>query len=370
VGEEENLTAKSLARQSRGGLENPPSFLHGCGINFGNDAVPMINVILFVAVFVTATRQSYAADKLVGLHSAPAISQSLPWIAKEAGLFQKNNLDFDLVYIQASAAATASLIGGDAEVAVTGAIGIVRAYLQGMQDFVFIGANKNILTHSIVGRPDIKRPQDLKGKRIGVFRFGSNNHYFAVQALPRYGLDPNRDVILRQTGGGVGDIAALVNGSLDAAVMLSYGETAVAQGFHYIVYGPDIRIPYAATTFVTRRPVVNRRPQVLGQFMRAMAEASKIFHTDSEFTYKVLAKHLRMDDRKVLEVSFKNEVKALEPRLDLKPESLQAILDEVAASDPRAKNVKPQQLIDRRYLDDMEKSGLFENLWTGKRKSS
>ena len=74
----------------------------------------MINVIVFVAVFVAATGPSYSADKLVGLHSAPAVSQSLPWIAREAGVFKKYNLDFDLVYIQAAAAAAAALIGGDA----------------------------------------------------------------------------------------------------------------------------------------------------------------------------------------------------------------------------------------------------------------
>ncbi len=152
----------------------------------------------------SVTSPSHGADKLIGLHSAPAVSQSLPWIAREAGAFKKYNLDFDLVYVQAAAAAAAALIGGDAEIGLTGGIAIVRAYLQGIQDFVFIGANKNILTHSIVARPEIKRPQDLKGKRLGVFRFGSNNHYFALQTLPRYGLDPNRDVILRQTTGGVG----------------------------------------------------------------------------------------------------------------------------------------------------------------------
>jgi len=318
-------------------------------------------------IFALQTIDVYGLDRLVGLHSAPAVSQSLPWIAQEAGLFKKHNLDFDLVYIQAAAAAAAAMIGGDAEIALTGAISVVRAYLQGAQDFVVIGAHKNILTHSIVGRPEIKRPQDLKGKRLGVFRFGSNNHYFAMQALPRYGLDPNREVILRQTGGGVGDIALLVNGQLDASVMLTYGGAAVAQGFPYVVYGPDVKVSYTATALVTRQAVLHRRPQVIGQFMRAMAEAAKIFHTDLPFTYKVLAKHLRIDDGKILDAAYKYEVKALEPRLEIRADGLQAILDEVSASEPRAKTVNPQQLIDRRYLDEMDKSGFFDKLWGGKR---
>ena len=97
--------------------------------------------------------------------------------------------------------------------------------------------------------------------------------------------------------------------------------------------------------------------------MRAMAKAAKIFHTDRVFTYKVLAKYLRIDDPKVLDASYKYEVKALEPRLEIKAEAIQAILDEVSATDPRAKSVSVAQLIDRRYLDEMDKNGFMEKLW-------
>lgn len=142
---------------------------------------------------------------------------------------------------------------------------------------------------------------------------------------------------------------------------------AISQGFHYLVYGPDQRIPYIATAFVTLKPVLVKRSEVLGRFMRAMAEAEKILLTDKEFTYKVLGKFLRVTDRKILDASYNTEVKALEPKLEIRPEAIQSILDEVAKIDPRARKVKPEDLIDRRYIDEMEKSGFFDKLWGDKR---
>jgi len=106
-----------------------------------------------------------AADRLTGLHSAQVMSQSMPWIAQEAGLFKKYDLDFRLVFIPSSPVATAATLNGDAEIGVTGAVGNVRAFVQGFTDLVFIAGMKNILTHSVLGKPEIKRPEDLKGKR-------------------------------------------------------------------------------------------------------------------------------------------------------------------------------------------------------------
>ena len=313
------------------------------------------------------TGNGSATDKLIGFHSARTMSQSMPWLAEEAGLFRKYELDFQLVYISSSPMVTAALLSGDGEVAINGGEGIIRAFIQGATDLVFVGSAKNTLTHSILAKPDIKKPEDLKGKKLGVSRLGSNSHYFVIQALRKYGMEP-AEVNFIQTGGQVENLMALFNGAVDAATMTgpSGGTKAIAQGFRYVVYGPDLQIPFAAATLVTRRSLITKRGPVVEKFVRIMAEAIKIMFADKELTYKVLGKQLRISDRKVLDAAYDEEIKVMEPRLEFKTEAFQAILDETAKVDPRAKKIKPQDLIDRRYVDGLEKSGFFDKLWARK----
>jgi NitT/TauT family transport system substrate-binding protein len=323
--------------------------------------------MLFLALLIGASQTALAADKLTTIHSARVMSQSMPWIAEEAGFFKKYDVDHQLVFVASSTMVTAAILGGDAEMTLTGGVGNVRAYVQGATDLVFIGGVKNFMTQSIVAGGNIKKPEDIKGKRVAVSRIGSNTHYFTIQALRRSGMEPNRDFNFIQSGGDPESLAALLSKNIEVATLTAPSDAkALAEGYHYVVYGPDLKIPYAATAFVTKRSVIAKRPQVLGRFMRAMAEAAKILHTDKEFVYKVLGKQLRLTDRTILDAAYNAEIKALEPRLVLKPDAIEAILDEVAATDPRAKKVKPQELIDLRYLDEMEKSGFFNQLWAKK----
>ncbi len=318
-----------------------------------------VAALLFCLVVFTFDRVS-AADRLTGLHSAQVMSQSMPWIAQEAGFFKKYDLDFRLVFIPSSPVATAATLNGDAEIGVTGAIGNVRAYVQGFTDLVFIGGVKNFLTHSIVGKPEIKRPEDLKGKKVAVGRFGGNTHYFTIQALRKFGMDASKDIQTIQTGGGPETLAALIAGNVDAAGLVAPGDAAaVARGYGYVINGFDLRIPYGATQFVTLRSMINKRGPVIGRFMRVMAESAIILHTDKNFVYKVLGKYLRVTDTKILDSAYQTEIPALERRLEIRDAALQASLDEIAPTDPRAKTIKPQELIDRRYLVDLEKSGVF-----------
>ena len=321
------------------------------------------SVVVWLAFFMTPA-PAVPADRLMGVHSARVMSQSMPWIAEDAGLFRKYDIEFPLVYIGSSPLATAAMLGGDGELLMDGGLGIVRAFVQGTTELVCIGGQKNILTQSILAKPPIKRLEDLRGKKVGVTRIGATTHYFATQAFRKIGMEAGRDYMMIQTGGAPEMLAALLSGSIEAGTLSPpLDGQALAQGYHYVVYGPDLRIPQVAVGFMTRRSTLVKRPQVLGRFMRVMAEAAKILHTDREFTLKILSKQLRLTDRKALESSYNAEIKALEPRLTIRPEAFQAILDDVAQIDPRAKKIKPEDFIDRRFLDEMTKSGFFDKLW-------
>ena len=329
--------------------------------------MPRGSILVLALLLFSWPLSAPAADKFVTIHSSRVMSQSMPWMAQEAGLFKKYNIDHELVFIASSGIVTAALLGGDADMTVTGGIGNVIAYVRGSTDVVFIGGVKNTMTQTLVAGGNIKKPEDLKNKRIGVSRIGGNSHYFTIQALRRYNMEPNRDFSFLQTGGDPETLAALLSGGIEVANLTPPTDSqAIARGYHYVVYGPDLKIPYAATAFVTKRSLLAKRGQVVGQYMRAMAETARIMHTDREFVYKVLGKYLRITDRNVLDSAYNAEIKVLEPRLVIKNEALQAILDEVAQTDPRAKKVKPQELIDSRYLDEMEKSGFFDQVWAKK----
>lgn len=321
------------------------------------------SALILTAVLSTGSIAS-SAEKFTTIYSARVLSQSLPWIAEEAGLFKKYGFDHNLVFIASSSIVTAALLGGDPDMTMTGGVGNVNAFIRGSTEIVYIASAKNLMTQSIIAAANLKRPEDLKGKKIAVSRIGSNTHYFTIQALRRHGMEPNRDYTFLQSGGDPESLTALLANGVEVACLSPPTDAqALSHGYHYVVYGPDLKIPYTATAFVTKRATVARRPQAMAQYLRAMAEAMKIMHTDRELVYRTLGKQLRLNDRAVMDAAYNAEIKVMEPRLAIRPEALQAILDEVAQTDARAKKIKPQELVDNRFLDDMEKSGFFDQLW-------
>src|SRR4026209_2159600 len=144
-----------------------------------------LSLLCLVVIGLALPKAAAAADKLVALYSAHAVPYSMPWVAEEMGLFKKHDIDFAFVYIPSSSTATAAILGGNVEVGLLGGVGIVNAYVNGATDLVFIGSIKNVMTQSILAKPEITKLEQLRGKRVGVTRIGSNTHFFSVQVFRR-----------------------------------------------------------------------------------------------------------------------------------------------------------------------------------------
>src|SRR4029453_3180295 len=176
-------------------------------------------------------------------------------------------------------------------------------------------------------------------------------------------LDPLKDANLIQTGGAPETFLALATGAVDAASITTPQDTRAAfQGLNYVNGGRGIKPPDVATGFVTLRSVIAKRPKVVSQFMHTMAESFKLMTTDRELAYRVISKKIGLTDRKVFDAAYTQELKVLEPKLDIKPIAIQATLDEIAKTDPPAKQGSPQHLIDRHLMEEMQKDRTFERL--------
>jgi ABC-type nitrate/sulfonate/bicarbonate transport system substrate-binding protein len=174
--------------------------------------------------------------------SYPSISgaQAVLWIAKEMGLFKKNGLDVDLVYIGGGPRSMAALLSGQLQIIGTGGNSLVAANLNGAKDAVLIATTYNTLVFSLMTRATLKEPKDLKGRSLGVTGFGSLSDFTLRTLLKKSGLDPTRDVVIRPMGGYPEIVASMQSGSLDGGI-ISPPTNIKAQelGFRELIDAPD-----------------------------------------------------------------------------------------------------------------------------------
>ena len=156
-------------------------------------------LIIISAVFFVSP--SSAADKLRIGYGAPSVAMSVLWITKEGKLFEKNGLDVIMIYLDGGSRATQAMMSGDLPIAQVGGNAPIVAKLRGA-DVTLIAGLLNILAYSMVVSPEIKKPEDLRGKKLTVSRFGSNSDYATRKILLKWGLKPDVDVAILQIPGG------------------------------------------------------------------------------------------------------------------------------------------------------------------------
>jgi len=303
--------------------------------------------------------------KVLVAYVAPSITQSIPWVTKEAGIFAKHGIDADVVLLTGSPRLIQTLLAGDIDYAVGGVASVLRARMRGA-DPVILATTANYSSQRILLRPDspIQRVQDLKGKTVGVTQYGSQGDTFFRDALKRSGLKPDAEVTIIQLGGTPQVGAALVAGRIDAAVTGESGLLLVQQGRVKQLPGgnaKDLKIAGSGATINATRRSIERDRETVMKFLRAYVEGVYYFKTNREGSVRALQKYFRGATAEQVAFLYEDQ-RALTDSLPLPAdEAIQGELDR--ETDPNAKSFKPADFMDLSFLREIERSGFVNQLY-------
>jgi NitT/TauT family transport system substrate-binding protein len=305
-----------------------------------------------------------AADRMrIGYSSISGAYVGI-WVAHDAGFFAKEGLDDQIVLIPNGTQLAQVTVAGEVDISSLGGAAALAAAFSGA-DFKVVGANVNKLIFSMYAKPEVKRVEDLKGKKIGITRYGTSADISARYALRQHNLDPQKDVVLLQLGAMSSIGAALRAGTVDAGMVSPPTQFFMDKlGFKEIASITDMNLAFPNPALVVLGDVIRKKPELIDRFMRAYVRGVHRARTDRDFTIKTYAKYTTVQDTAVLQKAYDLYVgKVVEKAPYVNMTGMKNALDEVAKTIPAAKNAKPEQFVDLRFLDKLEKSGLLNELY-------
>ena len=324
----------------------------------------MKRAIFGLLVFLLWITQASAADRVRIGYSSISGAYTPIWVAHDAGYFAKEGLQDDIILIPSGTQLAQVTVAGEIEIGSLNGSSAIAAALQGA-DLKIIGNSGNKMVFSLYVRPEIKSVEALKGKKIGITRFGSAPDISVRYALRKYNINPDKDLTLIQLGFMATVAAGLQGGSIEGGVVSPPTQFAVDKaGFKELISITDMDFAFPNPALVAVGPIIRSKPDVINRFIRAYVRGIHRARTDREFTYKSMAKYTKIQDQSVLQKAYDFYMsKVLEKAPYINMTGVQNVLDDLAKTVPAAKNAKPEQFVDMRFLDTLEKSGLLKELY-------
>lgn len=291
-------------------------------------------------------------------------SMAVPWLAREAGIFKKHGLEVEVIATPSGVEGMNALIAGEIVfLQIAGATTASAAV--GGADVVVIGTTINTLVLNLMVRPEIERAEQLRGKSIGISRFGTTIDTGARIALRHFGLLPEKDVSIVQLGGMESIVPAISANRVQGGI-LSYPATGRAKqlGFRELLDISSLNLPYASTGITTRGEVIRKEPDLVRKYMSAQIEAIARMKRDRPFTLSVMSKFLRTTDNEQLSEAYEIYANKYLARVPLPTvEAMRAVLEELETRNPKAKGQDPRKYFDDRFVRELQSSGFIDGLY-------
>jgi NitT/TauT family transport system substrate-binding protein len=329
-------------------------------------ALWLLAALLAAGVFTPLSEAHGQTRRFLFGYSSLSANQTALWVAKDEGFFKRFGLDPDLILIEGGTRGAQALISGDLPVMALSGQPVISARARG-SDLVLVGGMINKMNYILASAPGIKKPEDLKGKRIGIAQIGTASYHAILLAFKHWGLDLRRDrVTLLQVGNQGARVASLQTGGSDAVIVNPGLATALqARGFKVLADFTELPIPYPQQALGVRERTLKSDPELIEQIVKSVA-AGIAFVWDArnkERVKKVLASYLRLDKIESAEEHYQAALKVMPRKPYVDVAGISSMVEFMAESDPLVAKVKPEEVINDSALKKLEDSGFLNQLY-------
>jgi NitT/TauT family transport system substrate-binding protein len=317
-------------------------------------------IALFFLLVSTSAVRAQPLTRVMSGYAATSGPHAVLWLAREAGLFEKNGLRTDIAYIRSGSTMGQALVAGEIQLAQMGGPAALAAGVAGF-DVTMVAVALNTTPIVIMGK--VAKMEELKGKAIGVTRYGSNTDISARFAIRKAGLQPEKDVALVQLEDYAGIMGGIQSGRIAAGALADpFTDHAKKLGYKEIADIAALGLEFPFVGIVTKKTFIKEQPDLVQRFVRAYTESIALYKNNRELAKQVTSKYTGIKDPEILN----STVDFYAPKLASVPYptigGIRFVLDQVATRDPRAKNFNPETFMDLRFVKQLEDSGFIQGL--------
>ena len=294
--------------------------------------------------------------------AGPGINLTYAYLTQDTGLWKKYGVDLKLLFFESGSTLGQVTRSGEIQFAINSGPTTIAARAQGA-DSVIIAAAVNTLPYSLVTTKAIARWDQLRGKKIGISRFGSGTDTAIRLVCKKFGLDPVKDIVILQGGTQPARLQALSVGALDATLVSAPLDlVAQKQGFSILVNVADLKIPYPQLVIETSERFNRENPQGVKSFLKGFIEGIYYSARNKDETKKIIARYLKTSDPEILEATYRSFIEVTDYTAYPNLEGIRNAMDEVALRVSTVKNRKPEDFVNTRFLSELETEGFFKSL--------
>lgn len=286
------------------------------------------------------------------------------WVADAANLFKKHHLDVQIIYISAGSVIVPAMLSGEVRIANMAAPAAMTAWARGA-DLALVAVGTDRLLHVVMTSPKIKKPEELKGKKVASDRYGSLSDLALREALRYYKLTPDKDVAIIQAGGLPERLGALKVGAVDGAMLTGDSRLQAEKlGFRAVIDLSQLPIRYPSSSIVVRKQFLQGNSGIVKSFLKAWIEGTKILKTDKDFSIRVFKRYLKTDDSEILEKTYQTYQAVHEKSPYPNRAVIQLALDRLSQTSPEAAKLNVDDFIDAKLVRELDNEGFIQEVYS------